>query len=60
VLGNSEKSANEIFTACRLAGHNANSLGIPNEESEDHPDIFVCGPPRKSWADVWKEHQDFG
>src|SRR5580692_2841108 len=60
VLGNSEKSANEIFTACRLAGHNANSLGIPNEESDDHPDIFVCGPPRKSWADVWKEHQDFG
>jgi hypothetical protein len=60
VLGNSPKSANEIFTSCRLAGHNANSLGIHNEESDDHPDIFVCGPPRKSWAEVWKEHHDFG
>ena len=60
VLGNSEESANRIFTGCRLAGHNGNSLGIHNEESDDHPDIFVCGPPRKPWAEVWKEHQDFG
>ncbi len=60
VLGISRKEADSIFTGCRLAGHNGNSEGVKNEESEYHPDIFVCGPPRKPWAEVWKEHQDFG
>lgn len=60
VLGLSAKEANEIFTGCRLAGHNGNSFGIRNEESEYHPDIFVCGPPRKPWPELWREHRDFG
>ena len=59
-LGITRNQADDIFTSCRLAGHNGNSLGIRNEESVDHPDIFVCGPPRKPWAVVWQEHQDFG
>ncbi len=60
VLGLSAEQANAIFTGCRLAGHNGNAEGVRNEESQDHPDIFVCGPPRKPWADLWKEHRDFG
>ena len=60
VLGLSREEAESIFTGCRWAGHNGNSLGVKNEESQDHPDIFVCGPPRKPWAELWKEHQDFG
>jgi hypothetical protein len=60
VLGLTDRQANTIFTGCRLAGQNGNSEGVKNEESQDHPDIFVCGPPRKSWAEVWKEHKDFG
>lgn len=59
-LGITQEQANQIFTGCRLAGHNGNSLGIKNEESEFHPDIFVCGPPRLPWPVLWKEHQDFG
>jgi hypothetical protein len=59
-LGITEAEANTIFTGCRLAGHNGNAEGVHNEESEDHPDIFLCGPPRKPWAEVWKEHKDFG
>jgi len=60
VLGISREQANRIFTGCRLAGHNGNSLGVHNEESDDHPDIFVCGPPHKSWPELWKGHQNFG
>lgn len=60
VLGNDRDDADSIFTNCRLAGHNGNSEGIRNEESLDHPDIFVCGPPRLPWAEVWKQHKDFG
>jgi hypothetical protein len=59
-LGLQPEEADRIFTHCRLAGHNGNSEGVVNEESQYHPDIFVCGPPRKPWPEVWKEHRDFG
>jgi hypothetical protein len=60
VLGLSKEQADSIFTGCRLAGNNGNAEGIQNEESRDHPDIFVCGPPRVPWAVLWKDHQNFG
>jgi 4-amino-4-deoxy-L-arabinose transferase-like glycosyltransferase len=46
--------------SCRLAGHNGNPYGIHNEESLQHPDIFVCGAPRNGWAEFWKDFQWFG
>jgi len=60
VIGLGQKKADSIFTACRLAGHNGNSLGVKNEESQDHPDIFVCGPPRMPWAEIWHRNRNFG
>ena len=60
VIGFMEEQANHAFDGCRLAGHNGNPLGIKNEESEYHPDIFVCGPPRKGWPWFWKAYQSFG
>ena len=60
VLGLDREEANSLFTSCRWAGHNGNSEGLQNEESQYHPDIFVCGPPRKPWAELWKEHLWFG
>ena len=60
VLGYSQSVADRAFTDCRLAGHVRNSLGVENEESQDHPDIFVCGPPRLPWAEFWKDYQRFG
>jgi hypothetical protein len=60
VIGLGEQDANAIFTACRWAGHNGNSEGVQNEESEYHPNIFLCGPPRLPWPQLWKEHKDFG
>jgi hypothetical protein len=60
VLGFGEEQANHAFTGCRLVGRVGNSLGIHNEESEYHPQIFVCGPPRKGWPQFWKDYQAFG
>ena len=60
VIGFSDEQANRAFTGCRLAGHNGNSQGVQNEESEYHPDIFVCGPPRKGWPRFWQDYQSFG
>jgi hypothetical protein len=60
VIGFSREAAERAFAACRLAGHNGNPFGIQNEESQDHPDIFVCGGPRKPWPEFWKDYQGFG
>jgi hypothetical protein len=60
VLGFSRESADRAFTSCRLAGHNGNSESIKNEESQWHPDIFVCGSPRLPWPEFWKKYQAFG
>jgi hypothetical protein len=60
VLGFSRAQAERAFTECRLAGHNGNSQGVKNEESEDHPDIFVCGGPRMPWPEFWSTHQRYG
>jgi hypothetical protein len=60
VVGLGRNEADSIFSNCRWAGHNGNAAGVRNEESVDHPDIFVCGPPRTPWADLWKKHRDFG
>ncbi|RDI96830.1 hypothetical protein DVT68_19955 [Dyella solisilvae] len=60
VLGNSRERVDQLLTDCRLAGHTANAWGVTNEESRDHPDIFVCGPARKPWSELWKRGPDFG
>lgn len=60
VIGSSREDVDKALTGCRLAAHNGNSAGVRNEESQYHPDIFVCGPPREPWPLVWKEHQSFG
>ena len=60
VLGLSANQANMLFTGCRLAGHNGNAEGVSNQESQNYPDIFVCGSPRKPWPEFWKENRWFG
>jgi hypothetical protein len=60
VVGFSRKAADRAFTGCRLAGHNGNSEVVKNEESQDHPEIFVCGGPRLPWPQFWIEYQSFG
>ena len=60
VLGSSHERADELFADCRLAGHTANTLGVLNEESGEHPDIFVCGAIRKPFSELWKYGPEFG
>jgi 4-amino-4-deoxy-L-arabinose transferase-like glycosyltransferase len=60
VIGHSQSYVDRTFTGCRLVAHNTNHLGVRNEESVDHPDIFLCGPPRQPWPEFWKDYQSFG
>lgn len=60
VVGFSRQDAESHFNSCRLVAHNINSYGIQNEETEYHPDIFLCDGPRKAWPEFWKDFQRFG
>jgi Dolichyl-phosphate-mannose-protein mannosyltransferase len=60
VLGFSKAFMEGNFAECRLAGHVSNPFNVENEESRDHPDIFVCRGLRQSWDDFWKGFQRFG
>lgn len=60
ILGVSEHWAEENFTGCRIAARSWNRYGLINEQTGDHPDIFVCGPPHQSWPDFWKGFRYYG
>lgn len=60
VVGLSQEDVTYIFQSCRLAGHTSNRYGIVNEETRDHPDIFVCRNLRQPWPQFWKDFHYFG
>jgi hypothetical protein len=60
VLGFTREQADQAFGSCRLAGHTVIPGGVKNEEADEHPDIFVCGGPRMTWREFWREYQDYG
>lgn len=60
VVGLSRQFVEENFTKCELAGHPWNFYGVENEETREHPDIFVCRGLRQSWPEFWKNFQYFG
>jgi 4-amino-4-deoxy-L-arabinose transferase-like glycosyltransferase len=60
VVGLSRDFLQRSFESCELAGHITNPYGIKNEETSEHPDIFVCRRLRKPWAEFWKQFKYYG
>jgi len=60
VLGSSAKKLEARFDSVQLVGHITNREGVANEETTDHPDIFLCRHLRASWPEVWKKIRGFG
>ncbi len=60
VVGISRGFLQRNFYSCELAGHTPNPYGIENEETKDHPDIYVCRGLRQSWPDFWKGFRYYG
>ena len=60
VLGYTKHQLEAFFETCALVGHVTNGSGVENEESRDHPDIFVCRGPRRPWPELWKSLRHFG
>ena len=57
VMGFPQEFVETHFASCRLAGHTGNNDGVQNEETLEHPDIFVCGAPVLGWPEFWKDFQ---
>jgi hypothetical protein len=60
VVGFSRHFLDEHFSACSLAGHTSNPYGVKNEETADHPDIYVCRGFKQSWPAFWKGFLRYG
>jgi hypothetical protein len=60
VVGLSQRFMENNLTSCYLATRIPYPRNQNNEESRDHPDIYVCGPPRQPWPEFWKNIQAFG
>ncbi len=60
VIGLSREDTEKIFENCTLAGHSSNRYGVQNEETKEHPDIFICRKLRKPWQEFWKSFRYFG
>jgi len=60
VVGLSRAFVEKRFQSCELAAHTWNRAGILNEETRDHPDIFVCRGLRQGWPEFWSHFRYFG
>lgn len=60
VIGFARPYLDRFFASCQLAGHTGNRFGVKNEETEDHPDIFVCRGLLQPWPQFWKEFRYYG
>lgn len=50
----------EHFEHCDLVAHNTNPYGVINEESRDHPNIYLCHHLLQAWPEFWSHFQRFG
>jgi 4-amino-4-deoxy-L-arabinose transferase-like glycosyltransferase len=48
------------FESCTLARHITNKYNVLNEETRDHPNIYVCRGMKQSWEEFWKQFRYFG
>jgi hypothetical protein len=60
VLGLSREFLDGHFASCEVAAHTWNRFGVENEETTDHPEIFVCRGLRQSWPEFWKKFRYYG
>jgi hypothetical protein len=60
VVGFSREFVEKYFSSCELAARSRNRYDVVNEETRDHPDIFLCRGFRMSWSEFWKTFQRYG
>jgi 4-amino-4-deoxy-L-arabinose transferase-like glycosyltransferase len=59
-IGLDDAFLTDHFERCELVAHNMNPYGVINEESRDHPDIYLCHHLRQRWPEFWPQFRWFG
>lgn len=60
VLGATREDLEPFFESVTLAGRTPVVAGVQNEETTDHPEIFLCRGIRQPWEKVWSSIRSFG
>ena len=60
VLGSERERLEQRFASVTLAGHTPNPYHVSNEETREHPDIFICRGLKGTWAEIWPKIRSFG
>jgi 4-amino-4-deoxy-L-arabinose transferase-like glycosyltransferase len=60
VVGLEREEVEANFTSCAVVAKNTNRFSVENEESRDHPDIYLCRGLKSSWAHFWKKFRRYG
>jgi len=60
LVGFSREFGQRYFESCQAVARITNEYGVANEETNDHPDIFVCRHLRESWPEFWKKLRRYG
>jgi len=60
VVGLEKEEAEANFASCVVVAKNTNRFGVENEESRDHPDIYLCRRLKSTWAEFWKKFRRYG
>lgn len=60
VVGLPRQSVDRAFSDCDVAWHVTNTYGVKNEETTEHPDIFLCRGTNMPWALLWERMRSFG
>lgn len=60
VLGLSREFLEKHFAVCEPAGHVSNRLGVENEETRFHKEIWICRGLLQSWPEFWQSFRYFG
>ena len=60
VTGFDRERLAQFFASCTLGGQVHIPYGVRNEESKDHPNIYICREPKLSWEQMWPRLHGFG
>ena len=60
VVGANRKDVEQACASVQLAGHITNAARVSNEETERHPDIFLCRGMRQPLEKMWPQLRSFG
>jgi len=59
-VGLEKEEVEANFSSCAAVAKNANQFGVENEESRDHPDIYLCRGLKAPWPEFWNKFRRYG